>query len=177
MSLRDDLNAVTPRLRRYARALATGSPTGSDAADDLVRATLMRALGARSVGGTNDLVIRLFATITQLHRETAVIRRSAVAAGAGRPSLVSNSASIPVPTRHTDLSAGLLSLPLENREALLLVTLEGFEHGDAARILRISRSTLISRLTEARTALDECLGKRPNSKTPAHSVPYLRLVT
>ena len=44
VDLRDQLNALTPRLRRYARALATGSPAPSSFADDLVHAALMRTL-------------------------------------------------------------------------------------------------------------------------------------
>ncbi len=179
MSLRDELNALTPRLRRYARALATGGPAHSELADELVRATLMRALGARSVGGANDLAIRLYATITQLHRDMAVVGRSAMAVGVGRPALVSAGGGVTMPSRHTKLSAGLLALPLDHREALLLVTLEGFGHGDAARILRISRGVLIGRLTEARTALDGALQTRsaPKAVAPARNVPYLRLVT
>ena len=178
MSLRDELNAVTPRLRRYARALATGSPAHSELADELVRATLMRALGARTIGGASDLLIRLYATITQLHREMAVVGRSAMAAGARRPTLVSAVSGVPMPSRNSKLSAGLLALPLENREALLLVALEGFEHGEAARILRISRGVLIGRLTQARTSLEASL-TRPTSKpaASARNVSYLRLVT
>ena len=179
MSLRDELNAVIPRLRRYARALATGNPVHSELADELVRATLMRALGARTLGAPNDLLIRLYATITQLHREMAVVGRSAMAAGVGRPALVSTGGGMPMPTRNTRLSAGLMALPLENREALLLVALEGFGHGDAARILRTSRSVLIGRLTQARTSLENSLQTRatPKPAAPARTVPYLRLVT
>ncbi len=177
MDLRDELNAMTPRLRRYARALATGSPTSCEVADDLVHATLMRALGARYVGGSNDLAVRLYATITRLNRDVAVVGRSAVAAGSGRPALVASTVGGPSASRHSKLSAGLLSLPLENREALLLVTLEGFDHDDAARILRVSRSVLIGRLTQARTALDAFLQARPSGKPKPRDVPYLRLVT
>jgi RNA polymerase sigma-70 factor (ECF subfamily) len=172
--LREDLNALTPRLRRYARALISGSPVPNETADDLIQATLMRAIGARHVGIASDLVIRLYATVTQLHREIAVSRQTMAAVGAGRPTLV------PLPTgpsngdQQTKLSGALLRLPLEDREAILLVGLEGFSHGEAARILRISRSVLIERLTQARTALDSHLTTRP---APRPAASYLRLVT
>ncbi len=177
MTLREEMNALTPRLRRYARALATGSPVPCEVADDLVQATLMRALGARSLGGSGDLAIRLYATITQLHRETSAVGRSLAAAGAGRPALVSGPSGVPSGAGHGKLAAGLLSLPLENREALLLVTLEGFEHGDAARILRVSRSVLIGRLTQARSSLEQFLEARSTVRKPVRNVPHLRLVT
>ena len=171
MNLRDELNAVTPRLRRYARALVTGSPAPNEVADDLVHATLKRALGVRFLGGAEDLTIRCYATITQLHRERSVGSRLSAAADARRPALVAGG------VRQAKLSAGLLSLPLEDREALLLVVLEGFGHVEAARILRISRSALISRLAQARTALDQCLRARPVTRVRARTAPYLRLVT
>ncbi len=171
VNVRDELDALTPRLRRYARALATGSPAPCETADDLVHATLMRALGTRSIGG--DLSIRLFATVTQLHRDMAVARTGGVPS---RPAIVATAAGTPASARHSKLCAGLLSLPLEAREALLLVALEGFEHGDAARILRVSRTVLVRRLTQARSALDAFMQARPVAKAPPRDVPYLRLV-
>ena len=177
MNLRDELNAVTPRLRRYARALATGSPNPSALADDLVHAALMRALRARPGRGTGDLAMQLYATVTQIHREAAAVGRSAMAGGTGRPALVGTAVGgAPAAMRHTKLSAGLLSLPLESREALLLVALEGFDHAEAARILRVSRGVLITRLTQARTALDIVLQACPAARQPARDVPYLRVV-
>ena len=184
-NVRDELDALTPRLRRYARALSTGSPSPSEPADDLVHATLMRALVARTVG-SGDLAIRLYATVTQLHRDLAATdapaggdsKRGDLRLGdacrgvaSGRPALV---AAAPT-ARQTKMSAGLLSLPLEAREALLLVALEGFEHGEAARILRISRGLLVRRLTQARSALVSFMQVRP-AKVPDRDVPYLRLV-
>lgn len=176
MTLRDDLNACTPRLRRYARALVTGGAAPSPLADDLVHATLMRALGARHVGTSADLVVRLYATVTQLHRDVALSGREARAAGAGRPALVASQPNVATFARQTKLSAGLLSLPLEDREALLLVALEGFDHGEAARILRISRGTLIGRLGQARKALETHLRARP-APPRGRAAPHLRLVT
>lgn len=177
MTLRDDLNAMTPRLRRYARALATGHAAVSERADELVHVTLMRALGARTIGSSADLAIRLYATVTQLHREVMMAGTPALAAGAGRPSLVSNDVNFPQAARQTKLSAALLNLSLEEREALLLVSLEGFDHGEAARILRISRIMLLNRLTQARQSLERHLQAQPAERQRNRAVPHLRLVT
>ena len=164
---------MTPRLRRYARALVSGGSGECEVSDALVHATLMRALGARALGGTADLSVRLFATVTQLHRDLAPAERSEIAAGAGRRPY---SGGAPVPAPVNRLAAALLHLPLEEREALLLVTLEGFEHAVAARILRISRPVLFERLTRARTALGQHLGTPAPARAPAPRAPYLRLV-
>lgn len=165
---------MTPRLRRYARALVSGGCSACEVSDSLVHATLMRAIGARAIGSAVDLPIRLFATVTQLHRDLAPAERSEVAAGSGRRQATGGApAHAPV----DQLAAALLRLPLEEREALLLVTLEGFDHGVAARILRISRPVLFERLTRARTALGHSLNARTSSQaTAASRVPYLRLV-
>ena len=77
LNLREDLNALTPRLRRYARALLSGHPGGGERADDLVHATLLRAMGARNVGNHSDLVVRLYATLTQLNRDTLTSPKTA----------------------------------------------------------------------------------------------------
>ena len=171
-TLREDLNALTPRLRRYARALATGCPGSSELADDIVHATLMRAIGSRHLGAPADRIIRVYATVTQLHREVATSGRQALAAGIGLQA-PSGAGFTSVP-RLTRMASALMNLPLEEREALLLVVVEGFDYGDAARILRIARNQLLSRLTQARTALDSTRVE-PASRT--QPVPYLRLVT
>ncbi len=176
-TLREDLNTLTPRLRRYARALATGGPRASDLADDIVHATLMRAVGTRHLGVPADRVIRVYATVTQLHRDVATAGRQALAAGSGRPTATGGGAGFPSAPRATKMAAALMNLPLEDREALLLVVVEGFDYGDAARILRISRSQFLSRLTQARVALDSQLGTPPDPVPRARAFPHLRLVT
>lgn len=174
--MRDELSAMTPRLRRYARALVSGGAGTCDVSDTLVHATLMRALGARALGGASELPIRLFATVTQLHRDLLPAERSEIAAGVGRRPAVGG-AGAPAPVNR--LAAALLQLSLEEREALLLVTLERFDHAVAARILRISRPVLFERLTRARTALGESLAASTAVSAVAEAAtrkPYLRLV-
>lgn len=177
VKLREDLNALTPRLRRYARALVSGQPGGSDQADDLVRAALMRALGFRHHGTHADLVVRLYATLILLHRDMVLAGETQASSGPraispGSPALaspgqvlpgsgLSGPAAAPAAVRPGKLTAALMSLPLEDREALLLVALDNFEHGEAARILRISRTAFLTRLTRARLALETQLLVRP----------------
>ena len=173
---------MTPRLRRYARALATGGPGPSELADDIVQATLVRAMGSRQLSASADRTIRVFATVTQLHRDVSASGRQAIAAVAGRPALATSQIEFASAARPGKLAAALLSLPLEDREALLLVALEGFDYGDAARILRVPRATLLTRLTQARSALGDLLTARPEpARRPSigrgNGAPHLRLVT
>ena len=176
-TLREDLHALTPRLRRYARALATGGPGPSELADDIVHATLMRAMGSRSLGVPGDRVTRIYATVTQLHREVATSGRQALAGGTGRSVSSGNSLGYPSAPRSSKMAAALMNLSLEDREALILVVVEGFDYADAARILRTSRGQLLGRLTQARAALDVQLGTRHEAVPRARGASHLRLVT
>ncbi len=181
-ALREDLNRMTPRLRRYARALATGGPGPSELADDIVHATLIQVMGARHLGAPGDRTIKVFATVTQLHRDVAACDRQAFSAASGRPAPSSSRRDYPLVTWPGKLSAALLSLPLEDREALLLVALEGFNYGEAARILRVPRARLLTSLTQARSALDLLLAVRPEpihraSVAVGRGASHLKLVT
>jgi RNA polymerase sigma-70 factor (ECF subfamily) len=71
-------------------------------------------------------------------------------------------------------------LATEEREALLLVALEGFSYQEAAEIIGAPKATLIARLMRARAALAAAQGLDPRSR-PVHTTPqrgagYLRVV-
>ena len=67
-----------------------------------------------------------------------------------------------------EMARAIDTLPLEQKEALLLVTLEGLAYKEAADILNIPLGTLMSRLGRARAALRTLTG------SPAE--PHLRTV-
>lgn len=183
MKLREDLNALTPRLRRYARALMSGDPGGSERADDLVHATLIRALGSRNLGLHADLVIRLYATLTQMHRDIASDGHRGKTPAAAKPTpFGTRPAATPASSlvRQSKLTTGLMTLTLEDREALLLVALENFDHDEAARIVHVTKPVLLARLTHARTAMEAHLqiptGTFRSADHERSHASYLRLV-
>jgi len=155
--LRDELSSCAPRLRRFGRALIGGQPTPDPIADDLVASVLARA--ARGSKGqpmaSPELYLRLYTQIVEGNRARLATQgqrenENYKSAGSQRkPAL-----SMPQPSRDS-LSGALLKLALEEREALLLVVLEGFSYAQAARILKISRTVFITRLVRARAALGE----------------------
>jgi RNA polymerase sigma-70 factor (ECF subfamily) len=185
VALRDDLNLCAPRLCRYARALVTGQPGPSEIADDLVHAVLLRTWEAgsalRLAGRDLHLHLHLYALLTEWHRERLAAGRLGGKAhmekenfSAGGPRAAGN---LPVLASPRDkFAAALLALALEEREALLLVVLEGFSYAQAARILKISRTVLIMRLASARAALSDIPAPETPSR-PAKTLPsYLRVV-
>jgi len=146
---RDQVVALIPRLRRYARALV-GEP---GAADDLVQDTLERSLGKFHLWkpGT-DLRAWLFTIMHNVHvnqvrrrREFAVLNDEAL--------------EIPVPDGQDaaltlrDLQRGLEHLPTDQLEVLLLVVLEDMSYQEVATALGVPIGTVMSRLSRARGKL------------------------
>lgn len=188
MALRDDLNLCAPRLRRYARALVAGHPAPHKIADDLVHAVLLRTLeaGAALRLAGSDLHFHLYTLLTEWHRErlaagrldakphieNARLEKGSFYAGGRRGAAKMQLTSTP----RDDFAAALLALALEEREALLLVVLEGFSYAQSARILKISRTVLVARLARARASLRDM----PAADVASHSAnmlpPYLRVV-
>lgn len=183
MALQDDLTSCAPRLCRFARALATGRPTPNKTADDLVHTLMQRALEAEGRIGMAgaELQLHLYSRLIDLHRE----RMPAVSLGAkahrekenscaGGPRAAARAPFAALP--YDKFAEALLALSLEEREALLLVVLEGFSYAQAARILKISRIVLLARLAQARAALDEILAAEA-APHPGKVLPsYLRVV-
>jgi len=61
--------------------------------------------------------------------------------------------TLPDPGLRIDLLAALARLPLEQREPLLLVTLEQLSYAECADVLRIPIGTVMSRVSRGRAAL------------------------
>ena len=153
-----------PRLCRFARALAGGHPAPNKTADDLVQTFMQRTLeagdslrlaGARAPSAS--LCPLVGHTVRGWQRggwATRRTRRRKIPARAGRAP-PAQGALCRLASRQICRCA--LDLSLEEREALLLVVLEGFDYAQAARILKISRTMLLARLARARAALDEIL--------------------
>jgi RNA polymerase sigma-70 factor, ECF subfamily len=178
VSLRDDLGLLTPRLRRYAQALSNVVHIPSESADALVQRTLMHALQTGPLSPRSDMTVWLYSLLTQFHRDAQNRLHGATAAGESRSLYGSAISDKPIAHGHQQdgLGAGLASLSLEEREALLLVVLEGFSYGQASHILRISRGMLIARLGHARAALSNSIGAKAGPAPLQRRPPYLRLV-
>jgi RNA polymerase sigma-70 factor (ECF subfamily) len=149
----DQLIAILPRLRRFARGLS-GS---AHEADDLVQAACERALSRQEQfqEGTrfDSWLFRIVQTIwiDQL-RARAVRKEDAEAEG----DLVGTDESV----RRADARLALAEvrravsrLPVEQRTVLMLVTVEGLSYKEAAEVAKVPVGTIMSRLARARVAL------------------------
>ncbi|MBG6070433.1 RNA polymerase sigma factor [Polaromonas sp. CG_23.6] len=143
-----------PRLRRYARALASNR----DDADDLVQDTLERACAKSSLWlGVTDMRAWLFSIMHNVHVDG--IRRPGLATVA----LDDETPEAPVaPTQDDrlavlDLQAALEQLPAEQREIMLLVALEDMSYAEVAATLGIPIGSVMSRLSRGRERLRSLL--------------------
>jgi RNA polymerase sigma-70 factor (ECF subfamily) len=146
-AVRRGLEPLIPALRRFARALARDA----EIADDLVQDTLVRALRAEHLFHGGDLRTWLFTILLNLdrNRRRGLARRPvlAVIEDVEPPGAPASDGSA------RDISRGLGLLPAEQREVLLLVTLEGMSYREAADTQGVPIGTIMSRLSRARTAL------------------------
>ena len=149
------LLAALPSLRAFALSLS-GRP---DRADDLVQETVMKAWAKQDSFklGTNMqawLVTILRNTFySQMRKRGREVQDTEGAF----------TARLSVPPSHdgvmdmADFKHALASLPDEQREALLLVGASGFSYGETAEICDCAVGTIKSRVSRARTKLQEVL--------------------
>lgn len=153
----DEIEESVPALRRYARALTRNA----DRADDLVQDCLERAIRKQALWKpTGSLKGWLFRILLNLYRnelrtsrrrgehvpvETLLVEPSVAPAQPGRIALA-------------EMAKAIDTLGAEQREALLLVVLEGMSYGEAADVIGVPIGTLMSRLGRARAALRAATG-------------------
>ena len=164
-AFRQQLLAAIPRLRRYARSLVFDASS----ADDLVQTALERALAHwHQFDQRRDLLVWTISIAHNAHmdeyrRQSRISIASNHGHGAG-PDELAHAAVSPDIGLRMDLVAALKQLPLEQREPLLLVTLEQLSYAECAEVLRIPIGTVMSRVSRGRAALRDLLdGKAPHA--------------
>lgn len=163
-SISDQLIAVLPRLRRFARGL-----TGSAAeADDLVQAACERALtrAHQFQEGTrfDSWMFRIAQTIwiDQLRSRNTrkeVVEDEALHVGSDEPGR-----RVEARLALQEVRAALAQIPAEQRMALLLVTVDGMSYKQAAEVAEVPVGTIMSRLARARVALQAKLEAGAHSR-------------
>ncbi|MCB1790136.1 MAG: sigma-70 family RNA polymerase sigma factor [Gammaproteobacteria bacterium] len=145
--------ALIPRLRRYARVLLRGDTI---AADDLVQDCLERALDrlGRWRPGT-DLRAWLFTImhnlyVNQVRRAGAAPRFVALPEQYDEPAGAARAERC---TELDELQRAINSLSDQQREILVLVSLEGLRYREVAAVLGVPEGTVMSRLSRARQQL------------------------
>lgn len=149
---RAGLARLLPDLRAFGRFLSRDAA----AADDLVQEALLRALRAESQWepGTSlrGWAFRILRNVFyESRRRFAVERRVLEAVGQEESEEARQHARMEV----AGLDAALAVLPVEQREALVLVGALGFSYEEGARVIGVAEGTLKARVSRARRALAE----------------------
>jgi RNA polymerase sigma-70 factor (ECF subfamily) len=155
----EQLVACLPRLRRFARGL-----TGAVAqADDLVQAACERALSRRHqfVEGTrfDSWMFRIAQTLWIDQLRSASVRREGPEPEDDRVGSDEAVRRVEARLALEEVRRAASRLPLEQRTALMLVTVDGFSYKEAAEIVDVPIGTIMSRLARARAALAELLAQ------------------
>ena len=163
--MRDHESPLTqhiPRLRRYARAL-TGDRS---AADDLVQDTLERALSRFHLWRRgSDLRAWLFTIMHNVYVNQVRARMRQQQEALDEAAAEAAQASEPDWAEIRAMDDALARLPEEQRAVVLLVGLEQFTYGEAARILSIPVGTVMSRLSRGRERLRAVFAADSRSKS------------
>ena len=152
----DGIVALLPRLRRFAAGLSRSMAEG----DDLCQMTIERALKARQqwAAGTrlDSWMYRIMRNLwideiraAKRRQQTFLDEEAGLAVGVAAAQEV-----------HTELAfvdRALARLPDEQREAVLLVMVEGYGYQEAADIIGCPVGTLSSRFARGRDALHALL--------------------
>jgi DNA-directed RNA polymerase specialized sigma24 family protein len=158
-------------LERFAIALTSEARLGRDstATGFLLHSLVNRAiLAAQSGDGPSNLSrrARLLALFIRLHRRHVRMQ-----------SIEDDGVDVILSREGSPIERLISAMPLEQREALLLVVLERLSHAEAAAVLEIPFAALIERLTRARAALS----RSPSTSVTALATrrggaPHLRLI-
>jgi RNA polymerase sigma-70 factor (ECF subfamily) len=154
-AFRRELVGLIPHLRAFARTLC-GDPT---AADDLAQDAMLKAWDARASFemGTNMKAWTFMILRNQFYSEKRRSwRQSQLDQEAAERTLVAVD-DPEAPVALDELRQGLAMLPLEQREALVLVGAGGFAYEEAAAICECAVGTVKSRVSRARRALQGIL--------------------
>ena len=136
-SFRDDLIKAIPSLRAFAISLSQRN----DRADDLVQETLVKAWDKQAS----------FQMGTNLGRE---VQDSDGVLTAGLAIHPGQQGAVDL----KDFRIALEKLPEDQREAIVLIGASGFSYEEAAEICGCAVGTIKSRVSRARTRLQELLG-------------------
>ncbi len=150
--------ALLPRLRRFASGLTRDRADG----DDLVQLTVERALLSRAQWqpGTrlDSWMMRIMRNIW-IDEGRKVTRRSQTFVGEEAGLSVGTEGGQEAAAELGDVGRAMNGLPDDQREAVMLVLVEGYKYAEAAEIVGCPVGTLTSRLGRGREALMAILGE------------------
>jgi RNA polymerase sigma-70 factor, ECF subfamily len=153
--VREEIVALLPRLRRFARTLAR-SPHD---ADDIVQIAIERALARfEQLRSDSSIAGWMFGIVRNawIDEVRARARRERLFAPAAAGENIGDPAA-DLQVEVLSVQAAMACLPEEQRVAIALVLIEGLSYKEAATVMDVPIGTLTSRLARGREALQRML--------------------
>lgn len=154
----DGVLALLPRLRRFAIGLSRDPSDGDDLCQMTIERALLRRESFEPGSRLDSWMYRIMRNLwiderraSQRRIQTFVSEEAGIAIGA----LGAQDAAVEL----GDVGRAMASLPDDQREAVLLVMVEGYTYREAAGIVGCPVGTLNSRLVRGRDALLAKLGE------------------
>ncbi|HLS67791.1 MAG TPA: sigma-70 family RNA polymerase sigma factor [Kiloniellales bacterium] len=160
----------TPRLRRYARALVKDATRADDLVQDALERALRKRNQVRKQSSLRGWLLRIVYTVYLNGRKS----RYAPPPPSFDDSVFPHPSAPARQLRQLECATILEAidqLPAGQRDAILLVALEGLPYDQAAKVLGVEVGTLKSRLSRGREALRDLTGRGG-----ARDVPTLRRI-
>lgn len=158
--IKQEMIALLPRLRRFARTLTRSVQE----ADDLVQEACLRALSRVDQWDPAQPLDRWLFRITR-NLWVSELRKRSVRTGTGHIPAEEASELVTAETGESGMIAAELgslvtSLPQELTSVLLAVAVEGYSYAEAATLFDIPVGTVMSRMHRARKTLSERIAER-----------------
>lgn len=169
-AFKQQLEAIIPALRAFARGLCGNR----ELADDMAQDAMMRAWAARSsyTPGTN---FRAWIFMILRNNYYTTLRKNSRMVSWDPE--VAERVLVAGPTQHSgidvaDVAAALQKLPSEQREVLMLIGANGMSYEEAADVMGCAIGTIKSRLARGRVALSNLVnGPTPPSDAREAAAP------
>lgn len=165
IKFKSSLIEIMPALRAFARSLCH-NPTE---ADDLVQETMLKAWGARNSyiedASFKAWTFRILRNILYSNR-----RKSRYLVQLDTPAYEATAranVNIHAKMELSSVSAAIQTLPLEQREALILIAAGGFSYDDVAAVTGLAVGTIKSRVSRGRASLVALMATNDDQRPPA----------
>ncbi len=157
-NVQEQIVALLPRLRRFARGLARNPHDADDVVQIAVERALLRLDQWRSDARLDSWLFKILRN-AWIDEVRARARRAKILVPEEAGEQVGE-ATMEREINRWSAETALLQLPEDQRVAVSLVLIEGLSYKDAAEVLDVPLGTLTSRLARGREALQEML-KQP----------------
>jgi len=157
-TIRHQMVQLLPRLRRFAVALTGSAADGDDLVQDTVERALKNLHAWEPGSRLDSWMFRIAKNRFIDTRRSAKRGKTETIETADEYAALDGERAMQSHLTFQDTAKALQALPVEQRQAVALVLVDGLSYREAADILEIPIGTLTSRIARAREALMTVLG-------------------